>query len=154
MIMKIFDKIAQFIRNVFSDISDLLEDKAPIAVQVTQALKDAIENHEGKIEWVLEKLQKENATQAFNFAKVHLPELVRELASLDGLVNSGHTKEEAWAIYTNYISGKLKEGRKKEWTNIASEVLGMIIAKKVPAGALILATQKAYHLLFGAKKKK
>jgi hypothetical protein len=151
--MKIFDKIAQFIRNVFTDISDLLEDKAPIAVQVTQALKDAIENHDGKIEWVLTKLDYEDATQAYNFAKNNLPALVKELAILDGLVGAGHTTEHAWAIYTNYISSKLKEGRKKEWTNIASEILGMIIARKAPAGALILATQRAYHLLFGQKKK-
>jgi hypothetical protein len=151
--MKIFDKIAKFIRNVFSDISDVLEDKAPIAVQVTQALKDAIENHDGKFEWVLTKLDYEDATQAYNFAKNNLPALVKELAILDGLVGAGHTTEHAWAIYTKHISTKLKDGRKKEWVNIASEILGMIIAKKVPAGSLILATQKAYHLLFGSKKK-
>jgi hypothetical protein len=150
--MKIFDRIAQFIRNVFSDISDLLEDKAPIAVQVTQAMKEAIEQHDGKFDWVLTKLENENLTQAYNFAKVHLPVLVAELAYLDGLVTVGHNKDEAWKIYTSYISGKLKEGRKKEWANLAVEILGMIIAKKVPVPALILATQKAYHLLFGKKK--
>lgn len=150
--MKIFDKIAQFIRNVFADISDLLEDKAPIAVQVTQAMKEAIEQHDGKFDWVLTKLENDNLTQAYNFAKNNLPSLVAELAYLDGLVTVGHSKEEAWRTYTTYISGKLKDGRKKEWANLASEILGMIIAKKVPAGALILATQKAYHLLFGKKK--
>ena len=151
--MKIFDKIAQFIRNVFTDISDLLEEKAPIAVQVTQAMKESIEQHDGKFDWVLTKLENENLTQAYNFAKTHLPTLVAELAVLDGLVTVGHSKEEAWKTYTSYITTKLKAGRRKEWANIAVEVLGMIIAKKAPSGALIIATQKAYHLLFGSKKK-
>jgi hypothetical protein len=48
--MKIFDKIAQFIRRAFSDLSDILEEKAPIAVQVTQAMKQAIEEHDGKFD--------------------------------------------------------------------------------------------------------
>jgi hypothetical protein len=150
--MKIFDKIAQFIRRAFSDLSDILEEKAPIAVQVTQAMKQAIEEHDGKFDWVLIKLENENATKAYQFAKDNLPELVRELAILDGLVGTAESKEEAWWKYVRYLEGKLKAGRTKEWVNIASEVLGMIIAKKVPAGALILSTQKAYHLLFGKKK--
>lgn len=152
MIMKIFNKIADFIRKVFSDISDLLEEKAPIAVQVTQAMKEAIEEHDGKFEWVLNKLENENATKAYQFAKDNLPELVRELAILDGLVGTAESKEEAWWKYVRYLEAKLKAGRTKEWVSISAEVLGMIIAKKVPAGALILATQKAYHLLFGKKK--
>jgi len=150
--MKIFDKIAQFIRRAFSDLSDILEEKAPIAVQVTQAMKQAIEEHDGKFDWVLSKLENENATKAYQFAKDNLPDLVKELAYFEGLVTVGDSKEEAWKNYTSYILFKLKDGRTKEWVNIASRVLGMIIAKKVPAGALILATQKAYHLLFGKKK--
>lgn len=150
--MKLLDKIGAFIRKAFSDLSDLLEEKAPIAVQVTQAMKEAIEEHDGKFEWVLTKLENENATKAYQFAKDNLPELVKELAILDGLVGTATSKEEAWWKYVRYIEGKLKAGRRKEWISIASEVLGMIIAKKVPTSALIIATQKAYHLIFGKKK--
>ena len=70
MIMKIFNKIADFIRKVFSDISDLLEEKAPIAVQVTQAMKEAIEEHDGKFEWVLNKLENDNATRHINLQRI------------------------------------------------------------------------------------
>ena len=153
MIMKIFNKIADFIRKVFSDISDLLEEKAPIAVQVTQAMKEAIEEHDGKFEWVLNKLENDNATKAYQFAKDNLPTLVKELAIMDGLVEVGQTKEEAWVRYSAYIQGKLKEGRKKEWVGLSAEILGMILTKKAPIPALILATQKAYHLIVASKKK-
>lgn len=153
MIMKIFNKIASFIRKVFADLSDILEEKAPIAVQVTEAMKEAIEQHDGKFEWVLTKLENENATKAYQFAKDNLPELIRELAILDGLAGTATPKEDAWWKYVRYVEGKLKAGRRKEWISLAAEVLGMIIAKKAPTPALILATQKAYQLLIGNKKK-
>ena len=116
-------------------------------------MKEAIEEHDGKFEWVLNKLENDNATKAYQFAKDNLPTLVKELAIMDGLVEVGQTKEEAWVSYSAYIQSKLKEGRKKEWVGLSAEILGMILTKKAPIPALILATQKAYHLIVASKKK-
>jgi hypothetical protein len=149
--MKLLKKIADFIRDRFNDLSDLLEENAGVAVQITQAVKESIEKHDGSIQWVLEHLEVNGLHRAYALAKHHLPEIVNELALIDNLINPGQTKEEAWKAYTGYVQSKFKESRRKEWVMLSAEILGMIIGKKVNIGLLIMATQKAYQLIFRKK---
>lgn len=149
--MKLLKKIADFFREKFSDLSDLLEENAGTAVQITQAVKESIEKHDGSIKWVFEHLQVNGFERAYNVAKLHLPEIVNELSLIDGLVNPGQTQEEAWNAYTNYVQSKFKESRRKEWVVLSAEILGAVIGKKVNLAFLIMATQRAYQLIFNKK---
>lgn len=149
--MKILKKIADFFREKFSDISEVLEENANTAVQITQAVKESIEKHDGSIKWVLEHLQVNGLDRAYNVAKNHLPWIVKELALVDSLVKPGQTEEQAWKAYTTYVSAKVKEGRKKEWVILSAEILGAVIGKKVTLAFLIMATQRAYQLIFNKK---
>lgn len=149
--MKLLNKIADFFRDTFSDITDLLEEKSGTAVQITQAVKEAIEKHEGSIEWVLEHLQINGLRKAHKIAKHQLPLIVHELALVDGLVKVGQSQEDAWKAYTDYIASKTKDARRKEWVLLSAEMLGMIIGKKVNLAFLIMATQRAYQLIFNKK---
>ena len=149
--MKLLKKIADFFREKFSDLSDLLEENAGTAVQITQAVKEAIEKHDGSIQWVLEHLQVNGLEKAYNVAKLHLPVIVNELALVDSLVKPGQSQEQAWIAYTTYVSKKVKEGRKKEWVMLSAEILGAVIGKKVNLAFLIMATQRAYQLIFNKK---
>jgi hypothetical protein len=149
--MKLLKKIGDFFREAFSDLTDLLEEKAGTAVQITQAVKEAIEKHNGSIEWVLEHLQINGLHKAHKVAKHQLPMVVHELALIDGLVKVGQSQEDAWKAYTDYVASKVKDGRKKEWVLLSAEMLGMIIGKKVNLAFLIMATQRAYQLIFNKK---
>lgn len=148
---KLFKKIAEFIINVFTDISDLLEEKAPQAVILTQYIKESIEKHDGSIEWLLEKLKSEKLDYLYDFAKDKLPLVISEMALIDGLATKETPKDEAWNAYSNYIASKIKESRVKDWVLLASKILGAIISRKAPESWLIIATQFAYEKVFGKK---
>jgi len=145
---KLLDKIGTFLRNLFIDIFEMIELKAPMAVKITQDLKTAIEEHEGSIEWVLDKTKSEKDNDAYDFVKDKLPELIKELALIDGLVHEETSVEDAVMIYTNYLISKRKDGRAKEYIFLAAQILGMIIGKKAPIDLLVMVTQKAYRLIF------
>lgn len=149
--MKILKKIADFFRDKFNDLSELLEENADVAVQITQAVKEAIEKHDGSIQFVLDHLQVNGLNKAYNVAKIKLPKVVEELALIDSLVKPGQSQEEAWKAYTDYITQKTKEGRRKEWVMLSADLLGAIISKKVSPAFLIMATQRAYQLIFKKK---
>lgn len=149
--MKLLRKIADFFRETFSDITDLIEEKASTAVQVTQAVKEAIEKHNGSIEWVLEHLQVNGMNEAYKFAEKNLPIIVQELALVDNLIKPGQSQMDAWNAYTGYIASKIKKSRSKEWVMLSAKILGAIIGKKVNISFLIMATQRAYQLIFNKK---
>jgi hypothetical protein len=149
--MKLLRKIADFFRETFSDITDLIEEKASTAVQVTQAVKEAIEKHDGSIVWVLEHLQVNGMNEAYKFAQKNLPIIVQELALVDNLIKHGQSQMDAWDAYTGYIASKVKKSRSKEWVMLSAEILGAIIGKKVNIAFLIMATQRAYQLIFNKK---
>lgn len=149
--MKILKKIADLFRDKFSDVSDILEENAPIAVQITQAVKEAIEKHDGSIQWVLDHLKVNGLNKAYDVAKKNLPLIVKELALVDSLIKPGQSQEQAWKAYTTYISGKVKNSRRKEWVMLSAEILGAVIGKKVNPAFLIMATQRAYQLIFNKK---
>jgi uncharacterized protein (DUF342 family) len=151
ILMKLLKKIADFFRGAFSDFTDLLEEKAGTAVQITQAVKEAIEKHDGSIQWVLEHLKINGMNEAYAIAKEKLPAIVKELALIDSLVAPGQSQEQAWTAYTVYISGKVKNARRKEWVMLSAEILGAVIGKKVNLAFLIMATQRAYQLIFNKK---
>lgn len=148
---KLLEKIATFIRKVFTDISDELEENAPLAVRVTNILKEGITKHDGSIQWMLNKTEYTKDNEAYQFIKDKLPDLAIELAIIDGLADSNTNKFEAWKAYVNYINSKVNKSQTKEWIFIAGEVLGFIINKKAPIQALIMASQRAFQLLFGKK---
>lgn len=147
-----FQSIGNFIREAFSDIKDLLDNKAPQAVRLTQVIKLAIEEHDGKFEWVLARLKNEGLDELYHFAKTRLPMLVKELAVIDDLSDPDTSHEDAWKAYMGYIASKSKHSRTKDIIMLAAEVLGFIIGKRdTPIPALIIATQKWYHIIFGKK---
>jgi hypothetical protein len=145
--MKLLKKIAEF----FKDTSAILEENAPVAVQITQAVKEAVEKHDGSITWVLEHLKANGLHKAYNVAKNHLPLVVHELAMVEDLVKYGQNNLEAWDAYTLHIGKKIKDARKKEWVILSAEILGAIVGKKVNLAFLIMATQRAYQLIFKKK---
>jgi hypothetical protein len=148
--MKLFQKIGNWIRNKFSNISDVIEDKAPDAVILTQTIKTAIEKHEGSIEWVLDELKLRGLSNLHDFAKRNLPVIIHELSLIDGLIPSGSSQDEAWKAYTGHIASKMKNARVKEWVNLAATILGALLFRtKAPRSVLIMATQFAYERIFG-----
>jgi hypothetical protein len=147
-----FQSIGNFIREAFSDIKDLLDSKAPQAVRLTQVIKLAIEEHDGKFEWVLARLKHEGLDELYLFAKTRLPMLVKELAVIDNLVRADDTQEDAWNAYMGYIASKSKQSRTKDIILFAAQVLGAIIGKRdTPLAALIIKTQEWYLKIFGNK---
>lgn len=149
--MRLFQKIGNWIRNAFSDISEVIEDKAPEAVQLTQLIKQSIESHNGSIQWVLDRLKEKKLNSLYNFAKDRLPDLIHELAIIDGLAEKTTPKDQAWSAYSMYLQTKIKSARVKEWVAISANILSAIIGRKAPESLLIIATQWAYERLFGKK---
>lgn len=145
---KLIEKIAQLIRNLFGNVFELLEEKAPLAVKITQDLKESLEEHGGKVEWILDKTATEKDNEAYDFVKNNLPKVAKEIAVIDGLVSEDATDLEAYQIYVDYLLSKKKEGRAKEFIFLAAQILGMIIGKSAPIDLLVMVTQKAYRLIF------
>lgn len=148
---KLFQWIGNAIRSIVTDIHELIELNAPLAVQYTEIIKEAIEKHEGSIEWVLSEVKFKLGEEAYQIAKQKLPKLITELTKIDGLIEGEVEPDVAFKIYSEYILSKLKEGRAKEWVNMAAKILIAIIGRKFPTDLAIMATQKAFHLLFGKK---
>lgn len=148
MIKKLLKEIANFVRKVFGDLFDLLEEKAPLAVKITQDLKESLEDHGGKVEWILDKTATEKDDEAYEFVKNKLPKIAKQIAVIDGLVDENATDEEAYEIYVAFLLSKKKEGRAKEFIFLAAQILGMIIGKKAPIDLLVTMTQRAYRLIF------
>lgn len=148
---KLLDKIGNFLRDLFSDVVELVEKKAPLAVMAVQRIKEAIESNGNTIEWLLSKTETEKDDEIYALIKGHLPAVSKELAVIEGLVPEGASDEEALKAYLGYIESKAKAARAKEYIVLASTILQAIITKKMPLEILIIATQKAYHLIFGKK---
>lgn len=144
-------RIGDFLRNLIEDVVEVVEAKAPKAVQVVQKVKEAIEEHNGNIEWILEKTATEQDDEAFIIVKEKLPIVAKELAAIEGLVDENATTEEAIAAYMEYIASKTKKARAKEYILLSATLLQALITKKLPLEVLIISTQKAYHLIFGKK---
>lgn len=143
--------IGDVIRTLVTDIHKIVEEKAPLAVQYTEIIKEGIEKHEGSIEWVLSQIKFEMGDQAYQVAKEKLPLVIVELTKIDGLIEGEVAPDVAFKIYSEYILSKLKEGRGKEWANVAAKIIVALVGKKFPTDLAIMATQRAYHLLFGNK---
>lgn len=148
---KLFAWIGKTIRSLVSDGVNLLEDKGPLAVRITQKIKEAIEQYDGTVSWLVKLTATEKDDEVYEFIKYKLPALIKEIAVVDGLVNDRMSNEGAVKVYTDYILNKTPEGRGKEWANMAGEVLMAIVMKKYPKALVLLVTQKAYTLLFGKK---
>lgn len=142
-------KIGDFLKNLIEDVVDIVETKSPVAVRIVQRLKEAIEFHQGSIDWVLEKTAIEQDNEAFKIVKEKLPAVAKELAVIEGLVGDSIAPEDALPIYMEYVASKAKKARAKEFVLLAALILQAIITKKLPLEILIVATQKAYHLIFG-----
>jgi hypothetical protein len=142
-------KLFAWISNLFNKTYDLIEEKAPLAVIITQKVKDAIEKHNGSIEWILDQTATEADNKAYEFIQDKLGVVVKEIAVIDGLINERVDPDMAVKIYFDYLASKAKESRAKEWIFLAAKILQAIIGRKIPVDLLILATQKAYRILFG-----
>ena len=149
--MKLFQRIGNWIKSTFADVADLIEERAQDAVILTQIIKTAIEKHEGGLDFVFSELKLRKLDRLHSFAKAKLPDLIKELSTIDDLVGAEASKEAAWDAYTAYISDKMKDARVKEWVNLSAKILGAFMFKKPPHGVLVAATQLAYHILFGKK---
>jgi hypothetical protein len=147
-IFRFFGKISNVIRDFLGDLVDIIEAKAPIAVKAVQKIKEGIESNEDTIQWIINKTETEVDDEAFALIKQHLPTVAKELATVEGLVGEGASTEEATAAYLKYIEDKAKAARAKEFIILAAALLQALITKKMPLELLILATQKAYHLIF------
>jgi len=148
---KLLQWIGNAIRSIVTDIHELIEINAPAAVKLTEKVKEAIEKHNGSIEWILDQTATEQDNKVYEFVQAKLPLILKEIAIIDGLVQSHHTTEEAFRIYSQWILSKQKEGRAKEWANIAAKILIAIVGRKFPTDLAIMATQRAFHILFGKK---
>jgi hypothetical protein len=148
---KLLDKVGNFLRGLFSDVVDLIEDKAPLAVKAVQKVKEGIEANEDTIKWITEKTKTQKDDEVFALIKGHLPAVSKELAVIEGLVDADATPEKAMEVYLKYVESKAKGARAKEYIMLASTLLQAIITKKMPLEILVVASQKAFHLLFGKK---
>lgn len=148
---KLLDQIGNFLRNLFSDFVEVIEAKAPLVVQAVQKIKEAIESNDDTIEWILNKTSTEKDNEVYALIKGYLPSVSKELAIIEGLITEGASDEEAMKAYLGYIESKAKAARAKEYIILASTLLQAVITKKAPLELLIIATQKAYHLIFKNK---
>jgi len=142
----------KWISNLFTKAYDFIEIKAPLAVIITQKVKLAIEEHNGSIEWILDQTATEKDNEAYEFIRTKLGYVIKEVAVIDGIVSENLKVELATEAYLKYLESKAKEGRAKDYIFLAARILQAIIGKKIPYDLLVLATQKAYHLIFGSKK--
>jgi len=139
----------KWISNLFTKAYDLIEIKAPLAVIITQKVKLAIEEHNGSIEWILDQTATEKDNEAYEFIKNKLGIVIKEIAVIDGIVSDNLKPELATKAYLEYLAGKAKESRVKDYIMMAAKILQAVIGKKIPYDLLVLATQKAYRILFG-----
>lgn len=152
-IIRFFGRISNVIRDFLGDLVGIVEDKASVAVIAVEKIKEGIESNEETIEWILNKTKTEIDNEAFLLIKQHLPTVAKELALIEGLVGEDASVEEAMEAYLKYIESKVKAARAKEYIILASALLQAIINRKLPLELLILATQKAYHLIFKRNNK-
>lgn len=148
---KLFQWIRNAILSVVSDVFEIVEEKGPEAVQIAQQIKKAIEENDGTIHWITQLTASSKDDQFVAWVKAKLPGIVKEIAMVDGLVTDKVDPEVAARIYGNYILTKTKEGRAKEWADLAARILIAIIGKKVPMDIAIMVTQKFYRILFAKK---
>jgi hypothetical protein len=139
----------KWISNLFTKAYDFIEIKAPLAVIITQKVKLAIEEHNGSIEWILDQTATEKDNEAYEFIKQKLNIVIKEIAVIDGIVSDNLKPELATEAYLKYLANKSKESRIKDYIMLAARILQAIIGKKIPYDLLVLATQKAYRVLFG-----
>ncbi len=139
----------KWISNLFTKAYDLIEIKAPMAVIITQKVKLAIEEHNGSIEWILDQTATEKDNEAYEFIKNKLGIVIKEIAVIDGIVSDNLKPELATKAYLEYLAGKAKESRVKDYIIMAARILQSVIGKKIPYDLLVLSTQKAYRILFG-----
>jgi hypothetical protein len=139
----------KWISNLFTKAYDLIEIKAPMAVIITQKVKLAIEEHNGSIEWILDQTATEKDNEAYEFIKNKLGIVIKEIAVIDGIVSDNLKPELATKAYLEYLAGKAKESRVKDYIIMAARILQAVIGKKIPYDLLVLSTQKAYRILFG-----
>jgi len=139
----------KWISNLFTKAYDLIEIKAPMAVIITQKVKLAIEEHNGSIEWILDQTATEKDNEAYEFIKNKLGIVIKEIAVIDGIVSDNLKPELATEAYLKYLESKAKESRAKDYIFLAAKILQAVIGKKIPYDLLVLATQKAYRILFG-----
>ncbi len=139
----------KWISNLFTKAYDLIEIKAPLAVIITQKVKLAIEEHNGSIEWILDQTTTEKDNEAYEFIKNKLGIVIKEIAVIDGIVSDNLKPELATKAYLEHLVGKAKESRVKDYIIMAAKILQAVIGKKIPYDLLVLATQKAYRILFG-----
>jgi len=148
-IKKTMKKLFAWISNLFTKAYDLIETKAPMAVIITQKVKLAIEEHNGSIEWILDQTATEKDNEAYEFIKNKLGIVIKEIAVIDGIVSDNLKPELATEAYLKYLESKTKESRAKDYIFLAAKILQAVIGKKIPYDLLVLATQKAYRILFG-----
>jgi hypothetical protein len=146
---KLLESIGKFIREVFSTSASELEQKAPLAVRLTDYIKEGIKANDGTIQWLLDRTASEKDNEAYEFFKNKLPIVGKELAIIDGLADENSSQEDAWNSYIEYIASKTNKAQTKEWIYLSGEILGFIITKKAPIQALIMAAQRAFQLVFG-----
>jgi len=105
----------KWISSLFTKAYDLIETKAPMAVIITQKIKIAIEEHGGSIEWILDQTATEKDNEAYEFIKQKLNIVIKEIAVIDGIVSSNLNPELATKAYLEYLAGKTKESRIKDY---------------------------------------
>lgn len=145
-------KLFAWISSLFDKTYDLIEDQAPMAVIITQKIKLAIEEYDGKIESILDKTETKLDNKVYDFIKNQLPFVMLEIAELDNLVTPNTPVKVGQKVYIDHLLRKTKNGRVKDFVYLAAMILKAIASKKLPDGLFVLATQKAYHLIFGQKK--
>lgn len=144
----LFSWIRNTVLKVVTDIFDLVEEKGPEAVKLAQLIKNKIEKHDREINWITDLTESTKDDKAHAFIKGKLPMVVHELAVIEGLVDKDTSHEVAAKYYAQYIMSKQKEGRAKEWVDLAARILIAIIGKKIPLDIAIMATQRFYRILF------
>jgi tRNA U55 pseudouridine synthase TruB len=141
-------KIGNFIRTIVSDIYEIAEEKAPLAVLATQKVKDFIEKNQVGLEALVKKTESTKDDEALDAILKYLPVVSKKILVADGFISENESELIAAEKLLILLRDTHKEGRIKYWIVLAAEMLLAILGRKLPLNVLVMATQAAFAKLF------
>lgn len=145
---KLLKKIGDFIRRIVSDIYEIAEEKAPLAVMAVQKIKEFIENNQGGFESFVSKTTTTKDDEILNAILKYLPAVSKKVLMADGFISENENEVMAMEQLIRVLRNKSRDGRVKYWILLAAEMLMAILGKKVPYNILVMLTQAAFAKIF------
>jgi len=150
--MNIFQKVWNWVKGMFGKIEQKVEDLLPVATNVVEGVKKAIENQQ--VLTVLEVIKftipgdtdDKIINKTLELAKQYVPKIALQLAIINSITEMEDETEQMIAV-VNVVKTASKEEQSKYWHELAKQILYALADNKITwgeAGALVEYHYKNY----------